>query len=135
MNIMSARDGLKQWHASVANQDMSILSELLDDDVVFYSPVVHSPQEGKAITAMYLAGASKVLGNDAFEYVREIVDGNNAMLEFTTVIDGIAINGVDIIRFNDAGKIVEFKVMVRPLKAINLVHQKMGEMLQQLAGQ
>jgi ketosteroid isomerase-like protein len=133
--VMSAKEGLEKWHGFVKSQDMAELSDLLTDDAVFYSPVVHTPQEGKAITTMYLMGAAQVLGNSDFTYVREVVDGENAVLEFTGVVDGITINGVDMIRFNEDGKIVEFKVMIRPLKAINLLHQKMGEMLQQLAGQ
>ena len=126
---------MERWHELVANHDDAILDELLAEDVTFHSPVVHTPQEGKAITKLYLASANQVLGGGAFQYVRELIDGNNAVLEFTTEIDGIHINGVDMIRCNDAGQIVDFKVMVRPLKAINLLHQKMGEMLQQLATQ
>lgn len=124
---------IERWHELVANHDNAILDELLAEDVTFHSPVVHTPQEGKAITTLYLASANQVLGGGEFKYVRELIDGNNAVLEFTTEIDGIHINGVDMIRCNDAGQIVDFKVMVRPLKAINLLHQKMGKMLQQLA--
>ncbi len=124
---------MERWHELVATHDNAILDELLAEDVTFHSPVVHTPQEGKAITTLYLASANQVLGGGAFKYVRELIDGNNAVLEFTTEIDGIHINGVDMIRCNDAGQIIDFKVMVRPLKAINLLHQKMGEMLQQLA--
>lgn len=131
---MSAKEGLEKWHAFVKSQNMTELSDLLSDDAVFYSPVVHTPQEGKAIVTMYLVGAAAVFKDGDFTYVREVVDGNDAILEFTIVVDGISVNGVDMIRFNDDGKIVEFKVMIRPLKAINLLHQKMGEMLQQLAG-
>lgn len=113
----------------VRDRTPSGLNELLSDDVVFHSPVVHTPQIGKSITEKYLAAAMHVFGNDSFRYVREVIGERDAVLEFETVIDGIVVNGVDMIRWNDHGKIVEFKVMVRPLKAINLIHQKMSELL------
>lgn len=118
------------WHNVVRTYDASSLGELLADDVVFYSPVVHTPQIGKSITTMYLTAALHVFGNDTFRYVREVVGENDAVLEFETEIDGITVNGVDMISWNADGKITEFKVMLRPLKAINIIHQKMGEMLQ-----
>lgn len=130
---MAATRGIAGWHEMMKSGDSSLLDDLLADDVVFYSPVVHSPQEGKAITKLYLSAASNVLGSGNFEYVREVEDGLNVILEFRDEIEGIAINGVDMIRFNEDGQIVDFKVMVRPLKAIQKVHQKMGEMLQQMA--
>ena len=122
------------WHALVRSRDMRALHTLLADDVVFHSPVVHTPQRGKAITTQYLMGAMQVLNNASFRYAREIVPGFSATVYFGfgTRIDGIQINGVDLIRWNDAGQITDFKVMVRPLKAVNLLHQKMGAMLDQL---
>lgn len=93
------------------------------------SPVVHTPQRGKAITKLYLAAAFKIFFNPNFRYVREIVGPNDAMLEFETEIDGISVNGVDIIKWNSDGKVTEFKVMLRPLKAVNLIHEHMGKML------
>ena len=120
---------IQKWHEIVRTRDASGLGELLADDVVFYSPVVHTPQVGKAVTAMYLAAAVHVFGNESFRYVREIVGESDAVLEFETEIDGILVNGVDMIKWNADGKITEFKVMVRPLKAINLIHEKMGAML------
>lgn len=120
------------WHDVVRSRDPVALARLLADDVVFHSPVVHTPQRGKAITLKYLMGAMQVLNTEAFHYLREIVGKRDAMLEFATVLDGIEVNGIDLIRWNDAGQITDFKVMVRPLKAINAVHQKMGEMLQKL---
>ncbi|HWS74709.1 MAG TPA: nuclear transport factor 2 family protein [Quisquiliibacterium sp.] len=125
---------IEEWHRLVRERDMGAMNALLDDEVVFHSPVVHSPQKGKAITSKYLAAALEVLNNDKFTYLREIVGERDAMLEFTTEIDGVLVNGVDIIRWNDAGRIVDFKVMVRPLKAIDAVHRQMGAMLQRLAG-
>ncbi len=121
---------LETWHEIVRNRDSSGLGELLADEVVFYSPVVHTPQVGKAITTMYLTAALHVFGNENFRYVREVVGESDAVLEFETEIDGILINGVDMIKWNDAGYITEFKVMVRPLKAVNLIHEKMDELLQ-----
>jgi hypothetical protein len=118
------------WHRLVKTQDAAGLDALLDDEAVMHSPVVHSPQCGKKITAMYLGAALQVFFNPTFRYVREIIGSNDAMLEFETEIDGILVNGVDIIKWNEAGRIVDFKVMVRPLKAINLIHQRMGAMLQ-----
>ena len=121
---------LETWHRLVRTQDSSGLISLLADDVVFHSPVVHAPQRGRKLTAMYLTAAFHVFFNPTFRYVREIVGASDAMLEFETEIDGILVNGVDVIRWNDAGQIVDFKVMLRPLKAINLIHQKMAAMLQ-----
>lgn len=127
------RNALDNWHEIVRTRDASGLRELLADDVVFYSPVVHTPQNGKTITAMYLAAAVQVFGNDNFRYVREVVGENDAVLEFETEIDGIIVNGVDMIHWNGEGKITEFKVMVRPLKAVNIIHEKMAAMLKAAA--
>ena len=103
---------------------------LLADEAVFHSPVVHTPQVGKPITKKYLAAAFHVFFNESFRYVRELRGDRDAVLEFEVELDGITVNGVDMIKWNDAGKITEFKVMLRPLKAVNLIHQKMAEMLQ-----
>ena len=120
--------GLAAWHRFAASGDTAILDRLLAEDVVFHSPVVHTPQRGKAITTRYLVAAAHVLGNDQFRYTREIVTESDVMLEFVTEIDGIVINGVDIMHFED-GRIVDFKVMVRPLKAMQTLHAMMAEML------
>jgi hypothetical protein len=120
---------LTTWHNIVRTRDAGGLGDLLAEDVVFYSPVVHTPQLGKAITTLYLSAAIKVFGNDSFRYVREIVGDTDAVLEFETKMDGILVNGVDMLAWNDEGKITAFKVMIRPLKAIELIHQKMGKML------
>ncbi|MEO7251772.1 MAG: nuclear transport factor 2 family protein [Arenimonas sp.] len=119
-----------KWHEIVRTKDIVALESLLAEKVVFHSPVVHSPQPGRAITLKYLAAAFQAIFNESFRYVREIVGERDAALEFEVEIDGIRVNGVDLIAWNEAGEIVDFKVMVRPLKAINLVHQKMAEMLQ-----
>lgn len=123
---------LNAWHELVASKDEAALDRILADEVVFHSPVVHTPQEGKPITKLYLTAAMHVLNNDSFKYLREIASGNHAVLEFITEIDGIVINGVDMITWGDDGRIIDFKVMLRPLKAINLIHRMMGEMLQTL---
>jgi len=120
------------WHRLVRTRDSSSLNELLAEDSVFHSPVVHTPQRGRALTAWYLAAAFQVFFNESFRYVREIVGESDAMLEFETEIDGIVVNGVDLIKWNAAGKITEFKVMLRPLKAINLIHQRMAAMLESI---
>lgn len=121
---------LDAWHRLVRSRDATGLKALLAEDAVFHSPVVHTPQRGRALAAAYLGAAFKVFSSPAFHYVREIVGPSDAMLEFETELDGITVNGVDIIQWNEAGQIVEFKVMLRPLKAINLIHQKMAAMLQ-----
>ena len=120
---------IKNWHEVVDKRDPALLEDLLADDVIFYSPVVHTPQKGKGITAKYLAAAMAVLFSDSWQYVSEMYNDQRATLEFETVIDGITINGVDLIRWDENQKIVEFKVMVRPLKAIGLLHQLMAEKL------
>ena len=122
-------DTIAAWHDCIKTTDPVKLDALLHEEATFHSPVVHTPQQGKNITAKYLLAAFQVLNNDDFKYVREIVGPSDAVLEFTTTIDGIVINGVDLIQWGDDGRITDFKVMVRPLKAINLVHQKMAEML------
>lgn len=118
------------WHQLVQSRDVRGLDALLAEDAVFHSPVVHTPQVGKAITRKYLAAAFQVFFNESFRYVRELTGERDAILEFQVEIDGISVNGVDMIKWNEQGQIVEFKVMLRPLKAVSLIHQKMGAMLQ-----
>ena len=126
---MAQPEVLEKWHQLVRHHDAAGLNDLLADEAVFFSPVVHTPQRGKQLTAMYLSAAFKVFFNESFRYVREIAGENDAVLEFEVEIEGIAINGVDLLKWNDHGQIIEFKVMLRPLKAVNLIHQKMAEML------
>jgi hypothetical protein len=121
---------LETWHRLVRTQDLAGLNTLLAEDAVFHSPVVHTPQGGRKLAALYLSAAFHVFFNPTFRYVREIVGPSDAMLEFETEIDGILVNGVDLIKWNESGQIVDFKVMIRPLKAINLIHQRMAAMLQ-----
>lgn len=126
---MNAIDPVALWHQAVKARDTRLLDQLLAEDAVFVSPVVHTPQLGRKITKAYLSAAFAVFMNDTFRYVRELRGERDAVLEFTLSIDGIDINGVDMMRWNDAGQITEFKVMLRPLKAVNLIHQKMGAAL------
>ncbi|WP_416899271.1 MAG: nuclear transport factor 2 family protein [Minwuia sp.] len=124
---------LDAWHDYEQSQDPAILDRLLHDDVVFHSPVVHTPQRGKAITKAYLVAATRVLFSPDFRYVRTFDCGERTVLEFVTEIDGIQINGVDMIEWDADGRITDFKVMVRPLKAIEKLHSLMAEMLQKMA--
>ena len=122
--------GIDAWHAYVRSGDRATLHELLDPDATFDSPVVHTTQRGRAITEDYIQDAATVLGGPDFRYTGKWAKDGGAVLEFETVIDGVTINGVDIIRLTDDGqRIASFKVMIRPLKAVNLVHKLMGEML------
>ena len=118
------------WYAYANSHDPAALHALLDPDVTFDSPVVHTTQHGRPITAAYLSAALSVLGTADFRYTGEWRSSTGAVLEFETVIDGVVINGVDIIRLTDDGRrIAAFKVMIRPMKAVNIVHAKMAEML------
>ena len=127
--------GLDKWYAYMKSPDGAALWELLHPDVVFESPVVHTPQRGREITFKYLSSAEKVLGGPGFAYVGEWRSDTGAVLEFENEIEGIRLNGVDIITFDGDGRITHFKVMVRPLKAINLLHRMMGEELMRQASE
>ena len=124
------QQGLAEWHTLATAPDPERLARLVAQDAVFHSPVVHTPQEGRALVVSYLSAAAATLGQGQFRYVRELVDGQNVMLEFTCVLDGIQVNGVDIIRFDAEGHILDFKVMVRPLKAVNKVWEMMAAQLE-----
>ena len=119
----------------MGGHDKGKLLEILHDDVVFRSPVVHTPQEGKAITFAYLSAAGNTLGNGTFKYTRIFDCGDKAVLEFETEMDGIHVNGIDMIEWDADGKIPDFKVMVRPLQAMQTVHAAMGKMLEQMKAQ
>ena len=140
------------WHRYLRGELPGGLDDLLHDDVVFYSPIVFTPQEGKALTTLYLQAAAQTLPGDgsaspagsaadsserppgAFRYTKQVWSGDTAVLEFETTVEGTYVNGVDIIRCDDDGKIVEFRVMIRPLQAVNLVHEQMRRMLEQMQG-
>ena len=125
-------DAIARWHRYLGGELPGGLDELLADDVVFYSPVVYTPQRGKPVTTQYLEAAARTLAGGAggaFHYTKQIVSGDTAVLEFETTVEGKYVNGVDIIRCDDAGRIVEFRVMMRPLQAIQAVHEQMGRRL------
>jgi hypothetical protein len=155
-----AAKGVEAWHRVARHMTSEALDEVLAEDVVFQSPIVHTPQKGREITKLYLMAAANVLPGDAddksgarseagsedkveatakgdlgagnFGYVREVIGERDAVLEFVTVVDGITVNGVDMIRWNDEGKIIDFKVMVRPLKAVQKLHAQMAAMLESM---
>jgi len=124
---------VETWHRFLAGELPEVLDGLLADDVVFYSPIVYTPQRGKDVTTMYLQAAAQTLPGDpadgAFRYTKQVLAGDVAMLEFETTVGGKYVNGIDIIRCDDTGRIVEFRVMIRPLQAVNAVHEQMREML------
>ena len=123
---------LDKWYQGYRSDDPQFLEDILDESVVFSSPVVFKPIEGKEMTKLYLMGAGITFNMDKFSYVREVIDGLDVILEFETFIDDISVNGVDMIRWNTSGKIIDFKVMVRPLQAIHKLQQKMSESLDSL---
>ena len=128
---MTAQAGVKRWHDYMnSNADPALLSAMLAEDAVFHSPVVHSPQAGKPKVMLYLLSAAKVLGGDSFRYVREVIQGQQACLEFEAELDWVHINGIDLIAFDDAGLIKDFKVMVRPVKAVNKLWELIAAQLQ-----
>ncbi len=132
--MMTPAEMSKKWHAVALSGSEAAIAALLHDDAVFESPVVHTPQRGKPITLKYLASAGKVFGDTGFHYVGEWEGKNSLILEFNAEIDGVTVDGIDMITWDDAGLITNFKVMVRPLKAVNMLHQKMAEMLSQMTG-
>jgi ketosteroid isomerase-like protein len=126
---------IEQWHQVVTSRDAAALKELLAEDVVFVSPVVHTPQAGRTLTMAYLHAAMQVLNNPSFHYLNQWFGPDSAVLEFECVVEGITVNGIDMIHWNVAGRIDHFKVMVRPLKAMNKLHEMMGRELQRGSAQ
>lgn len=132
-------DVIERWHQYLRGELPDGLDDLLADDVVFYSPIVFTPQRGKDITMLYLQAAKATLpgdggvgAEDGFRYTKQVLAGDTAVLEFETTVQGKYVNGVDIIRGNSDGQIVEFRVMIRPLQAVNLVHEQMKAMLESM---
>jgi hypothetical protein len=121
---------ISRWIDIVDNNGAGSLDDLLAEDAVFYSPALFTPQEGRAKTAAYLSAAAKLFGGNDFKYVGQWYGERSAVLEFTADIDGIHVNGVDMIEWNDDDKIVSFKVMLRPFKALQAVMPRMAELLQ-----
>ena len=119
---------LRRWHAVVESRHPALLDELLADDVVFRSPAVFAPQEGKALTASYLSAALKVLA-PSLRYVSQWQDHASAVLEFEADLDGVYVQGVDILRWNGEGKLVSFTVMVRPMRGLQKLVELMAPQL------
>ena len=130
--MIKARELIHKWHEVMKNSELELLDEIIADDATFSSPVVFKPMLGKEITMMYLSAAGQSFNMEKFQYTKEIHDGMNSVLEFETYIDEISVNGVDIIEWNEDGKIANFKVMIRPFKAVQKVQQKMVEALEGL---
>ena len=126
---MNKINPIKAWHKIVVNGELAKLNEILDEDCIFYSPVVFSPQNGKEATKKYLSAAAIVFADDSFKYTKELISNGLACLEFELVLNEININGIDIISWNEEGKRTEFKVMIRPLKAVEIIHKYLGEEL------
>lgn len=152
---------LNAWH-QVLTGDRAALHDLIADDAVLHSPVLYKPVEGKELVVLYLTGAAmSFVGAEAtpsaddrpprrdqadgrddgqgdvgwdgrFRYVRKLVDTHNALLEFETTMAGKYVNGVDLIRCDDAGQVVDFKVMVRPRQAVEAVRELMAAALDTL---
>ena len=137
---------VQRWHAYLRGELPGGLDDLLDDDVIFYSPIVFTPQRGRQITSLYLQAAGQTFDghhsradseaadqSGRFHYTKTVLGDDTAVLEFETTMEGKYVNGVDIIRCNDEGRIIEFRVMIRPLQAVNLVHRQMEAMLESMA--
>ena len=136
------RTTIERWHEALRGE--SAFEDLLHEDCVFWSPVLFRPMEGRDLTALYLRAAYQVFPGDGadatnssdgpsgFRYTKRVLDGNHAVLEFETTMDGISVNGVDIITCDDDGLITEFKVMIRPRKAVEKVQAQMAAMLEQM---
>jgi len=122
---------IKKWHQVVQEKNFELLESILDDSVVFYSPVVFHPQKGKEITLKYLSAVATLFNVESFTYTHELITENMASLEFELELDGVYINGLDLITWNDEQKITEFKVFIRPLQGLNALHKMMGKALKQ----
>ena len=133
---------IERWHAVLRGE--LAFEDVLHEDCTFWSPVLFRPMEGRDLTALYLRAAYQVFpgdgsddpdptdGSSGFRYTKRILDGNHAVLEFETTMDGVSVNGVDIITCDDDGLITEFKVMIRPRKAVEKVQAQMAAMLEQM---
>lgn len=120
---------IQRWIDYIGDHDPAVLDELLAEDAVFYSPAVFTPQQGRAKTAMYLNAAAKLFGGTDFHYVQQWHGERSAVLEFAATLDGVLVNGIDMIHWDEDGKIVSFKVMIRPFKGLQAVIPRMAELL------
>lgn len=123
---------LNTWHAMIENKAVNNIANLLADDVTLFSPVIHTPIQGKKMVSLYLTAAFHTFLNGTFNYNRTFTSNNAAVLEFSLRINEIDINGIDMITWNESGKITEFKVMIRPYKALNMINDQMTAMLDKL---
>ncbi len=124
---------LSSWHKVVKTSDAKLLKSILDKEAIFYSPILFKPQKGRKKVMTYLLSAAKMFEGNDFHYVKELATASDAILEFNAKIDGIEVDGVDIISWNEDGKIVEFKVMLRPFQAIEKVGEKMKAQLENMS--
>ena len=129
-----AVDPIAVWHECVARSDLGAFEALIAEDAVFESPALHTPQTGKALVVRYLRAALQVLDNGSFRYRGEWRDPRSAVLEFEAQLDGLTVNGVDMVRWNDAGQVTHFKVMVRPFKALTSLMAAMKTALEPAGG-
>jgi len=126
MVLETTKQSLEKWHHMIQSGDLSNLNDLLADDVVFRSPVAHKPYEGKQVVFFILTNVIQVFEN--FTYQREFYteDGENVVLEFSANVSGKSLKGIDMIRFNEQGKIVDFEVMIRPMSGLTALAEQMG---------
>jgi len=120
-------DGLAKWHKFVREKDEQALAEALADDVLFRSPFLWKPKEGKANVLLYLSSAARVL--EDFTYHRQFVGDNAVVLEFSARVGTLSVKGVDIIQFNADGQIADFEVMVRPANGLQALGAAMAQQL------
>lgn len=130
MNTEMTSKAIARWHEMLATRDMSILNELLADDVMFRSPVAFNPYAGKQIVFFILTNVIQVFEN--FTYHREFYssDGHNVVLEFSANIGDKKLKGIDMIKFNDEGQMIDFEVMIRSKSGLEALAEQMGQRMQ-----
>jgi hypothetical protein len=116
---------LEGWHRFVASGDAAILRPLLAEDIVFRSPIVQSPIPGRAATLLVLSTVAQIFEN--FTYHRTFVaDTHNAALEFAANVGKWQLKGIDLVKFNERGEMIEFEVMIRPIKGLQALAEEIG---------
>lgn len=130
MTIENTRKSIVRWHEMLETRDMSILNELLAEEVVFRSPVAFQPYPGKQVVFFILTNVIQVFEN--FTYHREFIseDGNNVVLEFSANVGDKKLKGVDMIQFNEEGQMIDFEVMIRPKSGLEALAVQMGQRMQ-----
>ena len=131
MTLATTQISIKKWHQMLETNDMSILNDLLADEVVFRSPVAYKPYEGKQVVFFILTNVIQVFQD--FTYHREFFteDGENVVLEFSANVSGKSLKGIDMIRFNNRGQIIDFEVMIRPMSGLAVLAEQMGQRIAQ----